>query len=80
VKNDAVVTFEDQSMLFAILEDGYLCIGNVPAVFELNIIGGTGKYSNVTGGRWTGTFFTIPFGASGSFFAETGSIVGEIYR
>jgi hypothetical protein len=80
VHSDAIFTFGDQSMLFATLDEGYACLGPLPAVFKLDIIGGTGKYMNVTGGSTTGTFVAQPVGSSGILWAETGTIVGWIDR
>lgn len=79
--NDMVVTFEDQSMLFAILKPGkgYLCIGQEPAVFVLDIVGGTGEYEGVTG-TLTSTFMGQQGGTSGILWAKTGTIVGEIVK
>ena len=74
VSNDVVVIFEDQSMLFATLDEGYVCLGPVDAVFEVTIVGGTGKYTPSTSGYWKGTFKAIPFNNSGIIFAETGTI------
>ena len=78
--DDMVITFKDQSMLFATLDYGYVCFGPPPAVFVMDITGGTGKYKNVTGGSLTGTFDAQPVGNSGILYAETGTIVGEILR
>ena len=81
LENDMVVTFEDQSMLFAILKPGkgYICIGQEPAVFVLDIVGGTGEYEGATG-TLTSTFMGQQVGTSGILWAQTGTIVGEIVR
>lgn len=81
LENDMVVTFEDQSMLFAMLKPGkgYICIGEDPAVFVLDIIGGTGEYEGVTG-TLTSTFMGQQVGTSGILWAKTGTIVGEIVK
>ncbi len=92
VNDDLVATFADQSMLFATLDPalgGWVCLFNSgasaeplpPAVFHLEITGGTGRYEGVTG-QLTGTFMGILLGtnASGALLAETGTIVGTINR
>lgn len=77
--DDMVVTFNDQSMLFAALDYGYACLGPMPSTFHLNIVGGTGKYEGATG-YLAGTFVGGPVSASGILWWETGSIVGEISK
>jgi len=78
-KDDLIATFPDQSMFFAKLNEGWLCIGPDPAEFHLDIVGGTGRFEGATG-NLTGTFQGIRFGDSGALLAETGTIVGEIFR
>lgn len=81
LENDMVVTFEDQSMLFAILKPGkgYICVGQEPAVFVLDVVGGTGEYEGVTG-TLTYTFMGQQVGITGILWANTGTIVGEIAK
>ncbi len=81
LENEMVVTFEDQSMLFAILKPGkgYICIGQEPAVFVLDVVGGTGEYEGVTG-TLTNTFMGQQAGTSGILWVNTGTMVGEIVK
>jgi hypothetical protein len=89
VNDDLVATFADQSMLFATPDRGWVSIFNPaavnepvpPAVFHLEITGGTERYEGVTG-QLTGTFIGAPPGpnASGALLWETGRIVGTINR
>jgi len=83
LKNDFVATFADQSMIFATLDPdlgGYVCQGPIPAVFNMIITGGTGRFEGATG-NFTGTFNAFPVGppvsSPGALLAETGTIVGE---
>lgn len=84
LKNDFVATFADQSMIFATLDPdlgGYVCLGPIPAEFNMIITGGTGRFEGATG-QFTGTFNAYPIGppvsSLGALLAETGTIVGEI--
>jgi len=84
-QDDMVVTFEDQSMLFATMDttkESFLCFQDpYPqlAVAHMMIIGGTGKYEGASG-EFTGTFHGQQVGVSGALGAETGTIVGEIEK
>ena len=78
--NDMVVTFEDLSMLFAELVDGYLCFtgpDTVEAWANMTITDGTGNYEDAKG-QFTGHFLGRMVGTSGALSAETGTIEGEI--
>jgi len=88
LKNDFVATFEDQSMIFATLDPdpdkgGYVCQGPLPAVFNMIITGGTGRFEGA-GGYFQGTFDAYPIGPPvnplGALLAETGTIEGEIFK
>jgi len=79
--NDMVITFEDLSMIFARLINGYVCIHDdfitVDAHADMEIYGGRGKYEGV-GGWLHGDFDGVSVGTSGALSAETGTIEGEI--
>jgi len=80
--NDMVITFEDQSMLFAKLdpvEGGWSCFTGKPAVANMEITGGTGRYESAEG-YFQGVFQTPFFGDSGALLAETGTIKGWVDR
>jgi len=80
--NDMVVTLDSLSMIFAKLQAGWLCFnidGTVSAEAHMIITGGTGKYEGASG-YFTGNFVGQSVGTSGFLTAETGTIVGEIYR
>lgn len=77
---DMVITFEDQSMLFAQndgLQSSWSCFTGQPAVTNMKVVGGTGKYESAEG-AWQGVFFTPFLGASGALLAETGTIKGWV--
>jgi len=78
--NDMVITFEDQSMLFAKMDSAFSswsCFTGKPAVANMKITGGTGKYESAEG-YFQGIFDTPFFGDSGALLAETGTIKGWI--
>lgn len=80
--NDMVITLDSLSMIFAKLQAGWLCFNpdyTVSAEAHMTITGGTGKYEDASG-HFTGTFEGQSIGTSGFLAAETGTIVGEIYR
>lgn len=82
--NDMVITFADQSMLFAKPgpAGGWVCFqlnGTVTAVANMTIIGGTGRYEGAAG-EFVGEFLGRPVGDSGALAAETGTIEGWIER
>ncbi len=80
--NDMVITFEDQSMLFAKLdpvERSWSCFTGKPAIANMKITGGTGRYESAEG-YFQGVFDTPFFGDSGALLAETGTIKGWIGR
>ena len=80
--NDMVVTLDELSMIFAKLDEGWVCFNadyTVSAEAHMIITGGTGKYEGASG-YFTGTFEGLSVGTSGFLAAETGTIVGEIYR
>ena len=80
--DDMVITFEDLSMLFAKMDPadrGWNCFSPEPAVANMVIIGGTGKYEGA-GGYFQGIFDGTTVGDSGALIAEIGTIVGEIVR
>ena len=78
--NDMVINFEDLSMIFARLVDGYACFqedGSVAAYADMEIYDGRGKYEGA-GGWIHGEFSGGIVGTSGALSAETGTIEGEI--
>lgn len=80
--NDMVITFEDRSMLFAKKSDDFpswSCFTGKPAVANMKITGGTGKYKSAEG-QFQGVFDTPFMGESGALLAETGTIKGWIGR
>jgi len=80
--NDMVITFEDQSMLFARMDaafSSWSCFTGEPAVANMVITGGTGKYESAEG-NFQGVFDTPFLGDSGALLAETGTIKGWIER
>jgi len=80
--NDMVITFEDQSMLFAKMDTAFSswsCFTGKPAVANMVITGGTGKYESAEG-NFQGVFNTPFSGESGALLAETGTIKGWIGR
>lgn len=82
--NDMVITFADESMIFAKLgiAGGWICFqldGTVTAVANMTVIGGTGRYEGATG-EFTGEFTSQAVGESGALIAETGTITGSIDR
>jgi hypothetical protein len=80
--NDMVVTFEDRSMLFAELDSvggGWSCFTGKPAVANMKITGGTGRYKSAEG-QFQGVFDTPFMGETGALLAETGTIKGWIDR
>jgi hypothetical protein len=80
--NDMVITLDELSMIFAKLDEGWVCFNSnntVSAEAHMIITGGTGKYDGASG-YFMGTFVGQPVGTSGFLAAETGTIVGEIYR
>jgi hypothetical protein len=80
--NDMVATFEDESMLFAKMDTAFSswsCFTGKPAVSNMKITGGTGKYKSAEG-YFQGIFDTPFFGESGALLAETGTIKGWIDR
>ena len=80
--NDMVITMDSLSIIFAKLEAGWLCFnanGTVSAEAHMIITGGTGKYDGASG-NFMGIFEGQSVGTSGFLAAETGTIVGEIYR
>jgi len=83
-EDDMVVTFEDQSMLFATMDTtkkSFLCLQPPPqlALAHMIIFDGTGKYEGAEG-HLTGTFQGQQVGESGALGAETGTIKGWIER
>ncbi len=87
LRNDMVITFPDQSMIFAKLDPapaggGWFCftgVGTVTAESHMVITGGTGKYEGA-GGEFVGRFQGVQVGTSGALAAETGTIEGWIER
>ena len=80
--NDMVITLDSHSMIFAKLQAGWVCFNpdyTVSAEAHMIITGGTGKYEGASG-HFMGTFEGQSVGTSGFLSAETGTIVGEIYR
>jgi hypothetical protein len=80
--NDMVITFGDLSMLFAGMDSAFSswsCFTGKPAVANMVITGGTGKYESA-GGNFQGVFNTPFSGESGALLAETGTIKGWIDR
>jgi hypothetical protein len=80
--DDMVVTFEDLSMLFAKQDPdnpGWNCFTEEPAVANMVITGGTGKYKDAQG-QYQGIFDGTTVGDSGALIAETGTIKGWIER
>ncbi len=80
--DDMVIIFEDLSMLFAKMNPdlkGWLCFTGEPAVANMEITGGTGRYKDA-GGQFQGIFEGTPIGDSGALIAETGTIKGWIER
>jgi len=80
--NDMVINFEDLSMIFARLVNGYACFqvdGSVAAYADMEIYDGRGKYEGA-GGWIHGEFNGGNVGTSGALSAETGTIIGEIER
>ena len=80
--DDMVTTFEDLSMLFAKMDPflrGWLCFTGEPAVANMVITGGTGKYKDAQG-QYQGIFDGTTVGDSGALIAETGTIKGWIER
>lgn len=80
--NDMVIIFEDQSMLFARMDSAFSswsCFTGKPAVANMVITGGTGKYESAEG-NFQGIFNTPFSGESSALLAETGTIKGWIGR
>jgi hypothetical protein len=80
--DDMVIIFEDLSMLFAKMDPvlhGWQCFTGEPAVANMEIIGGTGKYDGA-GGYFQGIFGGFTFEDSQALIAEFGTIVGEIVK
>jgi len=78
--DDMVITFEDLSMIFAKQDPdnpGWNCFTPEPAVANMVITGGTGKYEGA-GGNYRGIFEGTTVGDSGALIAETGTIKGWI--
>ena len=78
--DDMVIIFEDLSMLFAEMEApnrAWSCFTGEPAVANMVIIGGTGKYEGAEG-YFKGIFDGTTVGGSQTLIAETGTIIGEI--
>ena len=78
--DDMVIIFEDLSMLFAEMDPvllGWSCFTGEPAVANMVIIGGTGKYEGAEG-YFKGIFDGTTVGGSQTLIAETGTIIGEI--
>lgn len=80
--DDMVIIFSDLSMLYAAMDPdlkAWMCFTGAPAVANLEIIGGTGRYEGAEG-SFQGTFGGFNFPASGAFIAEFGTIEGVIER
>ena len=80
--DDLVTTFEDLSMLFAKQDPdnpGWNCFTEEPAVANMVITGGTGRYKDAQG-QYQGIFEGTTIGDSGALIAETGTIKGWIER
>ena len=80
--DDMVTTFEDLSMLFAKMDPdlrGWTCFTGEPAVANMVITGGTGRYKDAQG-QYQGIFEGTTIGDSGALIAETGTIKGWIER
>lgn len=78
--DDMVVVFEDLSMLFAKMDPalrGWQCFTGKPAVANMMIIGGTGRYEGAKG-HYQGNFWGIIFEDSQALIAEYGTIKGLI--
>ncbi len=87
LQNDMVITFPDQSMIFARLnpaagKGGWICFtgpDTVAAVANMTITGGTGRYEGAEG-DFVGKFLGRQVGNSGALAAEIGTIEGSIER
>ncbi len=87
LQNDMVITFPDQSMIFAKLnpaagKGAWICFtgpDTVAAVANMTITGGTGRFEGAEG-NFVGKFVGRQVGASGALAAETGTIEGSIER
>ena len=80
--DDMVIIFEDLSMLFAEMNPdlrAWLCFTGEPAVANMNIIGGTGRYEDARG-EFQGIFGGFTFEGSQALIAEFGTIEGFIER
>jgi len=80
--DDMVIIFEDQSMLFAKMNpilQGWQCFTGEPAVANMEIVGGTGKYEGARG-EFQGMFWGFTFEDSEALIAEWGTIEGFIER
>jgi len=80
--DDMVITFEDLSMIFAKMDPdlrGWSCFTGEPAVANMVITGGTGRYKDAQG-QYQGIFEGFGIGDSGALVAETGTIKGWIER
>lgn len=78
--DDMVIIFEDLSMIFAKMNPdlkGWSCFTGEPAVANMEIIGGTGRYEDAQG-HFQGIFGGMTFEDSQALIAEFGTIVGEI--
>jgi len=80
--DDMVIIFEDLSMLFAKMDPdlrGWQCFTGEPAVANMEIIGGTGRYQGARG-EYQAIFGGYLFGDSQALIAEFGTIKGFIER
>lgn len=77
-----VIIFSDLSMLYAEMDPdlkAWMCFTGDPAVANMEIIGGTGRYEGAEG-SFQGTFGGFNFPGSGALIAEFGTIEGVIER
>lgn len=78
--DDMVIIFGDLSMLFAKMDPdlrGWQCFTGEPAVANMMIIGGSGRYEDAQG-KFQGIFQGVIFEDSEALIAEYGTIKGLI--
>jgi hypothetical protein len=83
VYSATVLTFADQSQLFGIAEDGWICLdpntGWHYGAVEGNYVGGTGRFEGATG-EFTSPFNGVVLDPSVSFRSITGTAEGTVNR